>query len=872
MLTNLSVRQAQRLRPVERSRRAGYAFMVLAGLLCFVAAASAEDSGHQQEVEFDIPQQRADMSLTLFAEQANLTLIVPFELARNVTTNRLQGSYSVADGIEILLAGTVLKPEFSDQGLLTNVTDKSSIPGGEPMVAKRRSLLAGIAAILAGGTAPAVVIASSVVAQTGSGEADVQARQLEEVVVSARRQSETSQDTPITMVALGEGALKNANLAVPTDLQNFVPGLTINGAFAASNPQIFIRGSGNSDFGDSAGAGVGVYVDDVFLQAPAGKMLQIFDIDTVEVLKGPQGTLFGRNNNGGSIQFRSVLPDRETEGFINLSYGRFDQYDARAAVSLPLGELGDGFLSTRLAVNSRQGAGYGEQRDENDREIRDIGRVNERAIRWITRWQSDSADIKLNINYSDANNDRQPFKHLGTNPDGTDVTGWRDPDDDPFVNYNDTEETKDVSTLGAFLNADVDIGSVTLSSVSAYYEAERLAALETDHTPNPLLDLTRNPVSEQFSQELRLSNNDGVRFNWTAGLFYFIEDLEVENLLFVSVDPDVTGTDRNRQVQRYTQENESCAVFAEGIYDITDQLSLTAGIRYTEDKKDFANVSLGVLANVISDFDFNDDAVTGRLILDYKFSDDALVYGSASRGFQGGGVDTGFASENNRYLPEFVNTYEVGLKSEWMDRKLRFNAALFYSDYEDIQVFTLLAGGDFTPGDVALGSVYTNAGTAEAYGADFEIQAIVSDRLSFNVGLALLDTQYNDLVFGLRGVVVDGSGNPFINAPEVDFNLGVDYSYPLSGGELRFNANYNYRSEVALTAANEAMLRGDTRGLFNGRVSYSPFNADWEIAAFGTNLSDEVFQTYVADIRTLGHIERTFGQPSRWGLQFIYNF
>ena len=173
MLTHLSVRQAQRLRPVERSRRAGYAFVVLAGLLCFVAAASAEDSRPEQEVEFDIPQQRADMSLTLFAEQANLTLIVPFELARNVTTNRLQGSYNVADGIEILLAGTVLKPEFSDQGLLTNVTDKSSVPGGEPMVTKRRSLLAGIAAILAGGTAPAV-------AQEGV---------LEEIVVTGIRSS-----------------------------------------------------------------------------------------------------------------------------------------------------------------------------------------------------------------------------------------------------------------------------------------------------------------------------------------------------------------------------------------------------------------------------------------------------------------------------------------------------------------------------------------------------------------------------------------------------------------------------------------------------------------------------------------------------------
>ena len=685
---------------------------------------------------------------------------------------------------------------------------------------------------------------------------------LEEVVVEARRRQENLQNVPISITAVSAEALRTYHLGNSTELQNYVPNLTINGAFGSTNPQIFIRGVGNNDYNDNAGSTVGVYLDGVFLNAPAGKLLQMFDLESVQVLRGPQGTLFGKNNTAGAILFSSVKPGKVLTAQSSITAGNYGERDIEAAITVPFSDQ----WSSRVAFNTRNSSGWGETHDAQDRFVAKIGRIDEFAGRAQLRWQpSEATDVLLNVNHSETNDDRLPGRALGANPDGSNDVGWINPSSNIRVNYSNFKEIERVKTDGAFLNVNQDLGFATLTSISGLWDSQRYVTLDVDKSPLDTLHISRNPKAKQYSEEIRLASNAKSGFKWVAGALYFKENLEVVNFWDFGgvVDPrdaDLPQSYRNGSVTK--------ALFAESIIDLGNIFSLTLGGRYSIDDRDFSMdfPAFGIIDESRSRRDKN---FSGRAILDQKITDDVSLYYSISSGFQGGGYNGGaFAVGDigNGYSPEKLLAYEIGWKSQLLNDRLQFNGAAFYYQYHDIQVFSLAAT---STGGVS--QTISNASRGRLFGLDAEVKALVTQRLTLGAGLGLLNSRYEDPTLGLlghRGQFFPGYGNSFISAPKVNLNLSGDYSIPLDAWEVKLHGDYDFRTKRDFDITARPQVSGGAYGLLNGRAAIGPRGGAWEIALWGKNLLNKEYVSFVADLSgTAGFYETYYGAPRQFGVQ-----
>jgi len=698
---------------------------------------------------------------------------------------------------------------------------------------------------------------------TDANTAAAETTQLKTIVVEARRRKENLQDVPISITAVSAEDLKTYHLANGTELQNYVPNLTINGAFGATNPQIFIRGVGNNDYNDNAGATVGVYLDGVFINAPAGKLLQMFDMESVQVLRGPQGTLFGKNNTAGAILFSSVKPGHVLDGYVSSTIGNYGERDIEAALTVPLSE----HLSTRVSINTRNLAGWGETHDAADRFVETIGKVDEFAARVQLRWQpSEATDMLLNLNHSDGHDDRLPGRALGANPDGSNDVGWINPSNNIRVNYSNYKEVERPNTNGAFLNINQDFGWATLTSVSGLWDSQRYVTLDVDKSPLNTVQLSRNPNARQYSEELRLASKGASRLQWVAGALYFKENMHVHNLwdFGAAADP----RDANLP-QFYSNYSVSKALFAEAIIDINRMFSLTVGGRYSIDKKDFEMdfAAFGIVDQVRSREDRN---LSGRVILNQKITDNLAFYYSIGDGFQGGGFNGGAFAVGDigtGYAPEKLTAYEIGWKSQLLGNRMQFNGAAFYYDYRDIQVFSLAATSS---GGVS--QTIANASKGRLTGMEAELKALVTERLKVGAGLGLLDTKYEDPTLGLfghKGQFFRGYGNSFISAPKVDLNLSTDYSIPVNNWDIRLHGDYDYRTKRDFDITARPQVSGGAYGLSNARGAIGPRGGNWDIALWAKNILNKEYVSFVADLSgTAGFYETYYGAPRQFGVQF----
>ena len=690
--------------------------------------------------------------------------------------------------------------------------------------------------------------------------------EIEVVVVTARKREESLQDVPIAVSTVSGEQMLDTHITRATEIQTYVPNLTINGAFGVVNPQIFIRGVGNNDFNDNAGATVGVYQDEVYLSAPAGKLVQTYDVESVQVLRGPQGTLFGRNNTAGAITFTSTRPDGEFEGYVRGTLGNFERMDFEGAMSFPIGE---GF-SGRVALQRNSRGGYADSLDGSGTVREEIGDIEELAGRVLLRWQRDNLDVVLNLNFSDADNDRLPGKSFGINPDGTDFGGFVNPDPGNIrENSSNYKEIEEVETRGAILNASYALTNFTLSSISAYYNAERYVTLDVDKSPNNLLHIIRAPESKQFSQEFRITSNGNTALDWIGGLYYLREDLAVDTLFAFGGPPEPFFP------QLYNSDTETYAAYAEVIYSLSDRLSFTGGARYTVDQRHFDIIVGGGAAIPFTQFDNEWNEWGWRGILDYKLTDSTMIYASISRSFQGGGYNGGsftLAEVGEGFDPEFLLAYEVGTKLSFAGGRLTANMAAFYYDYTDPQVFTLDGG---QAGGVSAGFVSTivNADSATVKGFELELVARPTDSLTLNAGIGLLDSAYGELVLpGPNNTIISGKGNKLISAPDVDLSVGFAQLFPVSYGEYSLSGNYNYRSRRYFDITQREVMSGGGYGLVNGRVAFTSANG-LQFGVWGKNLTDEEYVTFKADLSTFGgFIENFYDAPRTYGVDFTYRF
>jgi iron complex outermembrane receptor protein len=730
-------------------------------------------------------------------------------------------------------------------------------------------------------------MAAAIVAQATEAQAQSAGVALEEIVVTAQRREENVQDIPISIIAMTGAMLADAGVRDPRDLQTFVPGMQFQSGTAATTTIIFLRGVGIGDFNANTVGAVGVYADEVYLGANSGKLFNAFDGDGIEVLRGPQGTLYGRNTTGGAIKFSSRKPTAELSTNVSLLYGNYNDIRLEGGIG---GPVVDDKLNVRVSglYESRDGTTHNRVTDD---DVNDIDLWAARAIADFT--PSDSLLLRLIVHGGQNNGGARQFQHRGqgvdfsgepiSDADGVplDGMGYADTDHNLDAGDYDIQGEEAVEVFGASLLARLDLDGMALTSITAYEKVDRDTLEDTDASPNNVLTSVYEDKPRQWSEELRAQSNGDGRLKWIAGAFYFHDELSTASsydLLralrpFFETPENPTGFSPENNIglllYPYTQTTESTAVFGQADYQISDAMTLTAGLRYTADHIDFKYSSFfdeqGFIVPLIDMKDsksFSD--LSGRLALSYETSEETMLYASISKGYNGGGY-AGFAATTDVQLkpfdPENLYAYEIGFKSELMERRVRLNAAAFYYDYQDLQVFIY----DTSTGIPIQHKV--NAGSGSIYGMEAELTVKPTSQIDAFVGVSLLNSEYHDFADGLGN---DFSGNDLVNAPGTAITAGATYTQPLGdSGSLSALVYGSYQSQVYFTPANDRLYGQDAVTLLNARLAWAPANEAYEVALWGKNLTDERWVNFIAPIITMDQLN--YNDPRTYGVEFRYH-
>ncbi|MDG2520321.1 TonB-dependent receptor [Caulobacter segnis] len=742
-------------------------------------------------------------------------------------------------------------------------------------------------------TAAAVSIAGAAAAQT---EPSTAGFAIEEIVVTAQKRSENLQDVPVSVTAITSQALQNQGVTNVMGLNNVAPGLRVSAGDAAANPKIFIRGVGLSDFNPNASSGVGVYVDGVFVGSPLAQMAGFYDLGQVEVLRGPQGTLYGRNTNGGAINVTTRRPTFTWTGDARAEYATYEAVNLQGGVGGPLVE---DKLAFRLAGQMVEDNGYTFNRVTGD----DVNATKYWAGR-LSLLFTPTEDIEVLgkferfSNRGDATAPQHralfPSSAAVTGPNGlcmpgayasgacTDLMGYADTDKDIRAgDYN--QEGKDrVDTWNASTQIDWDLGSVALVSVTAFQHANRNALENTDSSPAQMIEINYRARAKAFTQELRLQSDDpSAALKWVLGGFYMdetIRDNSIQDVLrdyrpFFQSPENPLGISPDDSVAifgyPYTQKTKSYALFGQADYSLTERLTVTAGLRYSADDKRFdyrSEIENGLATILTSKQDKTFSAWSGRLGARYALTDDVNVYATYNRGFKSGGFFGGLATtptELEPYDNEKLDAFEIGLKGEFFDRRLRFNASGFYYDYQDQQVFAQALRNGLTV------LVLDNAASSKVWGAEFELTARPTANLQLDAGLSLLDAEYGDFISEGQ----DYTGNRLPQAPKATLNLAANHILPLgSAGEIVTHLDATYSSKIYFDNSNAERLSQDGVWVAGAQVSWRAPSGGLEAGVFARNLFDENWFVSISNIDSLGVDLLTYNRPRSLGVFLRYSY
>jgi len=722
---------------------------------------------------------------------------------------------------------------------------------------------------------------------------------LDELIVTAQKRHESVQDIPISVSAYSDEQLKSLGIYETGDLGQFVPGLEIgNSSGEGSQLIFFLRGAGLNDFNTNNSGPVGLYSDEVYVSSPALSPFQLFDAERIEVLKGPQGTIYGRNTTGGAIKFITKKPTRETKIEGGWRIGNFGSSTVEGSVS---GALTD-TVSARVAVTKDDSDGFGTNLVDGS----DVNGIDTGAYRGLLLIEpNDDLSILLNVHGANVDSLGSSFNPLGTlDPDTgevcsderiaanqcVDVLGYRSPDNELDGNYNEVDNIR-LRTTGAYAEINYEFNDLTFTSVTAFDELERFLPEESDGSPNGVFSINFGVDSETFSQELRIAGSTS-KVDWLAGAFYLEEDIEQNQTVdlfrtfrqFTGGQPDPSGSVTGAPIlfarALNNQHLETFAVYGQGTYHLNEKLALTFGGRYTDESRTFdATAQFEEPGVIIPAYDFSgletsSDAFSYRAAVEYKVSSSSLIYGSVSRGFKSGGFNGGFLDldldlarrQLDPYDPEFLTAYEIGAKSDFLDSRLRVNAAVFFNDFRDLQVFSQINSGDLPL------LVLDNASDAESSGVEIDIAAILFEGLTLSMNAAFIDSELQNFVSEDTGA--NFSGNRIAQTPETSISAILAYERGLSsGGKLHAQASFAYKDDLFFTTENNPLVGQDAYTITNARLGYILPSETWSFTAFINNVADERYKTNVSDIRDItASYVNTFGLPRTYGVEVSFNF
>jgi iron complex outermembrane recepter protein len=742
----------------------------------------------------------------------------------------------------------------------------------------------------------ACAVAVSCVLMAAQAARAQQAVTLEEIVVTAQKRSQNVQDVPIAITALSGEALKNQHVSDVMDLNQIAPGLQVKADDNAANPKIFIRGVGLNDFNPNTASAVGIYADGVYIGSPLAQMGQFFDIDRLEILRGPQGTLYGRNTTGGTINIVTRKPTQNFEADASVEYGRFNALNFEGAVG---GALVKDVLAGRIAATYQTDDGFTNNRLTGH----DLNDANRYAVRGSLDFTpSDAFDALVQLRYGKSdggsfigyNRSLLPATEEATGPDGlcapgfytsgqcTDIAGYGNTSSNRYAGDYHLEGKDEVVTKGASAILTWKFDGASLISVSAFDKADRDDHEDTDVGPNDVITARYRASQKVFSEELRLqSAAEKDQTNWVAGLYYANDKLETDSYydvlrvfrpFFVAPDnPDGFSPENSVGIfgWPYTQKTESWAAFGQVDYPFTSNWIGTLGLRYSADSKDFHYTATAENAFELFTVDQSKDfgSVSGKAGLQYIINDDANVYFSYNRGYKSGGFFGGQATDPAQLKPyddEKVDAFEVGAKTTWLEHRLRANLSAFYYDYQDLQVYTLIPEGLITV------QSFTNASNAEMYGAEAELSFTPIDHLDLSFSAAYLSAVYKDFIS--VDTNSDYSGNRLPNAPRTSLSAAASYQWPLFGGALTTAIDATYRSKVYFDTRNLERLSDPERTFVNARIGWNTPDQHFEFGLWGRNLFDTENVSDVVPIEGLGFDSIAMGMPRTYGVYARYKY
>ena len=746
--------------------------------------------------------------------------------------------------------------------------------------------------------------------------------QVDEIIVSAQKRQESVQDVPISITAFSGADLDTRGVTDFTDIAQTVPNFDLPSSNTSRNVSVRIRGIGSSGTNPGIESSVGVFLDGLYQPSGAQIFGELTDIQTVEILRGPQGTLYGRNTPVGALNVTTRDPQQEFESQIRLGYGSHDHKWINAYVGGGVSEN----VAGRVTAWFRDRDGYDDNLFTGD-PINDAKTVGGRAK--LLFQPSENLDINLTAGYSVSDKVCCIGEQINpTGPLGIATPGFlatMAANGTPFNNFDDSDHIVDsdempddhVEDLSASMKIDYELaGGHTLTSISGYQNWDNDVRVATESTRASILELDQDQLNEILSQEFRIASPIGDKFDYLGGLYFYKQDTTYEEAgVFLAGGPHRVFANPNAPFclpqnggctaragdnlgSLFEQETTSIAAYGNATVHVTDQWDVTGGLRWSQDKKDFDVNHFNDPTNspVTNIFVFRpidpapdsrkEDKLTWSANTRYHVNDDVMLFATASTGFKSGGF-------NSRRLPagsalefeaESSISYEGGIKAFFADRRVMLNATAYHTTVEDFQETALAPTGT--------GFIVSNAGEQRVKGIEMDYRFVPNDAFSIDGSFAYLDAEYTDFEGAQCGLgetpdqangTCDRTGDTPSNSPKFSTTIGAQYEMSLSDDlNLRLRADYNWRDEQnILRVTQDSPADIDAYGLLNLRATLGQKDGKWDLEAFVNNAADEAYFVQAArqplgalisagGFSGAGGVVGWYGAPRTYGLQLTY--
>jgi iron complex outermembrane recepter protein len=752
---------------------------------------------------------------------------------------------------------------------------------------------------------------AALAASPGDAQQATSSSQLAEIVVTAEKRSENIQTVPLTVQAFTAKDLQNLGLKWSSDLGQVTPNMEIllpNGV--GNQPIIVIRGIGLNDANSNNAGPNGVYLDQVYLSSPASQTLQMFDLERVEVLKGPQGTLYGQNTTGGAVNLITAQPTDTLEGNLDLDYSSFETSRVEGALGGPLG----GGLLGRVAFVTNHSQGYGYNALTGQKEN---GADNSAARLSLAYDGIDKLKLTAQADFAHVDNRPTEYRNYGTLVPGTqgsanptvcsiaatyagqcvDIFGYGTPANFYSGSYNRHAHLKLTSEMG-YVRADYTPGEITYTSLTSFEHLQRVHPEDSDQSPYRILEITWGAENSTFSQEFRASRT-ARNYNWVGGVYFMRENLnQLQTLQFlldfdqfggfgIPAGPGAGDGTAFQFFDKAHQVTNAYAAYGQAEFDLTQRLHAILGARYTVDERSFAyngtqenqlggENNFGPLMTIVdSNQSLRNSDPTWRVGLKYDVLKDVMAYASIATGFKtadfNGGFIQGTPDQVARLLvpaaPEHVTTYELGVKSTLLDHRLLVDLAGFYNDYRDLQIYSLV------PSQAGPLNVLDNAKKAHTEGIDAEMKAKLFTGMTASLQIGLLSTRLDQFVSNRDPSQPNYAGNELPYAPHVSGTLTLDYTRPVGASVLDLQYTASYKSHQYYDSSNDPYIAQDAYWLENARIGWTFPDSRWQVAVYGRNLGNTHYSVGNFDGTVpFGFVQYIVGYPRTFGGEVQYRY